>query len=215
MAYTWRQEISYRLNFKKCIIHLQADLESLPILHRDEFQVKELSLESGKDLNSWVELLNYSYGDERSYDINKAITEIQNHLFLKDLSTFLVFYNDQAVGSVSAGVYKKNPKIGGACRICVHPNFRRRGIGEFLLLYAYNFLKSQGIKKGESVVAIKRKGSIFMHFKCGFYPQYNRKVVQFKEQKRFFFVRLLALYKLRKYYLKYQKKNRKLFSPEI
>ncbi|MHA2228024.1 MAG: GNAT family N-acetyltransferase [Candidatus Thorarchaeota archaeon] len=50
----------------------------------------------------------------------------------------------------------------------VHPNFRQKGLGKFLMITALNALKRQGIKKASLDVNLKNKAAYNLYSKLGF-----------------------------------------------
>lgn len=64
-------------------------------------------------------------------------------------------------------------------------------------------LYNSGIKFGESIITITRDQSCYLHFKSGFFPQFNPKYFQYKKQKRLFMVRFIVNLRLKRLYKMY------------
>lgn len=79
------------------------------------------------------------------------------------------------IATVSIGVYKNNPKVGGDFRIGVTKEAQGRGYGRLCILYAFSKLAAMGIESGESAIGFKRKESLYLHYSLGFRPQFNNK----------------------------------------
>lgn len=203
MKYSIWQNIKYRSNYSKCIVHLQADLELIP-LPKDIFPlyVKELDVNNESDLKKWSEIVTDAYGDA-VYDISSAKQHIHNHLFLKITNVYFVMDGAEPVATISIGRYKNNPEVGGDARIAVSKNYQGRGLGKFVIAYGYTKLREQGVRLGESIISVPRKQSILLHYQCGFFPQYNKKYFQYSVQKRYWFVHYRVNKELKKLYKEY------------
>ena len=205
MKYGIIQHLKYILNYRKTVVHLQADLKYLPFIKDFEpFYVKEIDINNKvEELKNWVEIVNDAY-DDIVFDVTSAKKHINEHLFLNITNIYFVKDGNNPIATISIGTYKNNYKIGGDARIAVKKSHQGMGLGEKLILFGFNKLKEKGIKYGESIISIPRKKSLMLHFKCGFFPQYCRKYVQYKKQKRFFVIRLLVNENVRLLYRQYR-----------
>ncbi len=178
--------LRYLFNYDKTNVYVQIDLNKLPsLMDISPFVTREMDLDDKNDLQIWADIINIAYQEEH-YDAAKAKRTLTNHLYLRIHKVFLIFNNDKCIGTVSAGSFKSNQKIGSGCRFAVHPYYQGKGLGKYLYLLILHYLKKEGYNYFESTMAIKRETSFFVKFKLGFYPQFNRKYVQYKEQRRFF-----------------------------
>lgn len=120
-------------------------------------------------LKDWVNIVNDAYEDAH-YDKEKASSFFQNHAYLDLLDLhFIVNESGNRIGTIISGIYKENPHIGGVCRIALLHKYQRQGLGQYLPLLGYSCLKNR-VDIGESLIASKRKRSLFLHFKLGFRP---------------------------------------------
>ena len=194
----------YRLNYDRTIVHLQTDLRNIG-LNKDisPFITREMNYDSEEELIQWAEIVNDAYDDGGKYDLEYAKNHLNNHLFLKTTNVYLVFDGVKPIGTISIGVYKENPKIGGAVRLAVRKDYQGYGIGKYLHLYGFVKLREKGFYYIESILTITREQSMRMNFSYGFVPQFNRKFISYKGQKRYAIVRFLVNRNLKKQYKKY------------
>lgn len=203
MKYGLIQHLRYLLNYDRAVVHLQADLNRLPFV-RDisPFIVRELQLDDREDIGRWLDIIRDAY-DQPGYDVEYAENHIRSHLFLDIQKIFLIMDKDRAVGTISIGTYRNNDKVGGDARIAIRKEYQNKGLGVFLIAYGFHKLRENGIKYGESIISIGRDRSIFLHFKCGFIPQVDRRYIQYKAQTRLFVVRWIVNNKLKRMYKNY------------
>lgn len=193
----------FNFNVSRILINSQMDLSDLPELrYPDGYVVREMDVNNPDEINSWVRIINESYPDVFE-DFDSFQRHLHNHVFLTDCKVFLLVRDGKPVGTITAGLYRKDSSVGGAARVAVLPSERGRGLGFFLLSYAYHYLRAQGIKRGETIAAIKREKSILNHFQCGFKPQFDRSKVMFDAQRRMWPARLIAERKAKKLYEDY------------
>ena len=120
-------------------------------------------------LQDWVNIVNDAY-DDAHYNLEKALSFFQNHTYLDLIALhFIINEAGNRIGTIISGIYKENPHIGGACRLALLHEYHGKGLGQYLLLLGYSYLKNK-VNVGESLVASKRKQSLFLHFKLGFKP---------------------------------------------
>lgn len=205
--------LRYLFNYDKTLVYVQIDLNMLPaLMDISPFVTREMDLEDEMDQQIWANIINIAYQEEQ-YDAAKAKKALSNHLYLNIKQVFFVFDNNKCIGTVSAASFKNNPKIASGCRFAVHPDYQGKGLGKYLYLLILHYLKKEGYDIFESTMAIKRETSFIVKFKIGFYPQFNRKYVQFKEQRRFFTTRLAANYRLYTLWRQHKKlQNQKYFN---
>lgn len=205
MKYTLWRIFKHRANFSNTIVHLQADLGTVP-RPADIYplQTKEMHATDGREIREWVDLINNAYNEDSPYDIDSARRHIEDHLFLDILKIYFVMDGDTPVATISIGKYRANPRIGGEARIAVRRDYQGRGLGRFVVCYGCDRLRDSGLELCENIVAIKRRRSIMLHFQCGFVPQYQNKYQQHVTQKRFLVVKLLATWTLLRYHRLYK-----------
>lgn len=174
--------------------------------------IKYIDYDSDSDLQQWCDVINNSY-DDCFYDIAKARKFLKEHLIFEKGKTALFMDGITACATVSWGVFKDNPKVGGAYRLGVQNNFKGNGFGRMCLEYAYSRLSEQGINLGESLVTIQRVPSLMLHFSLGFEPRYNVRYVSYKKNLRHIDLvqRIRLTYLLYKYHHIYQNKLKKSF----
>ncbi len=188
--------LRYLFNYSKTVVFVHADLTRLMDLpDLSPFYIRVLDFNNEHDLATWAHIINVAY-EEEQYDAAQAKKKLQQHEYLNILKVYLLFDGERCIGTVSSANFKSNPKIASGCRFAVLQDYRGKGIGKFLYLMIMHALREEGFKQFESTMAITREASFVLKFKLGFYPQFNRKYVQFKGQKRFFLVRWMADYRL-------------------
>jgi GNAT superfamily N-acetyltransferase len=115
------------------------------------------------------------------------------------------------VATVSIGLYKANPKVGGDFRIGVTKAAQGKGYGRLCILFAFSQLASMRIKYGESAISFKRKESLYIHYSLGFRPQTNLGYVANKtagkKVKNLNFILKFRLWKSYRDYLKKERTN--------
>ncbi len=193
----------YLLNYSRAVVHLQADLSRIPAPKDvSPFFVRMVNPDNPIDLNHWINIVNDAY-DDTLQDIGYAVQHFRNHLFLDISKAFFVIDDKVPIATISIGIYKSNPNIGGVARIAVKKKFRGYGLGSFLINYGFNQLYQQGINYGESIISITREQSILLHLKSGFIPQINKVYFSFKNQKRSAIILFLVNRKLNRLYKQY------------
>ncbi len=204
--------LKYLFDYGKTVVYVQSNLSIMPVLQDiSPYTTRELDVYNEKDLLIWANIINQAYGEEQ-YDEKLAQMKLTNHEFLNILKVFLIFHEEKCIGTVSAATFKSNPKIASGCRFAVHPDYQGKGLGKYLYLYIMYYLRDNGFRYFESTMSIKRQTSFILKFKLGFYPQFNRKYVQFKSQKRFFAIRWLANHKLNQLWKRHQRSLNKQFA---
>ena len=168
--------------FLYCPAALQMDLSKLESV-ADVFNgniMKELEIGSPM-FDEYVNFINISY-NEKTYSKNELKDFLLHHHYLKNVKTFVLLTNsNRIVGTISVGVYD-NKDWGGIFKFAVNKSKRNQGIGLYLLRFGYESLRKRGCLYGESIVSDRnnRIPSLMTHFKCGFKPQTQRELVQFK-----------------------------------
>jgi GNAT superfamily N-acetyltransferase len=203
--YGFFKHIKYVFNFNvsEIIINFQLDLSKLPSLNPPAgYSVRELDIKSKEDILSWIMIINQSYSDANE-DYNTFNKLLHRHTFLDVEKIFFLTTENKPVGTITVGRYKKNRSIGGGARLGVLPSEQGKGLGFFLQNYAFTYLKSKGILIGETVVTLKRTRSIFLSFRCGFIPVFDRSKITFDTQKRMWPARLIAKWRVRQLYRNY------------
>jgi GNAT superfamily N-acetyltransferase len=188
--------LRYLFNYDKTVVFAQVDLTRLMDLpDMTPYSVRELDFNCEHDLATWAHIINVAY-EEEQYDVAQAKKKLQQHEYLNVRKVYLLYDGERCIGTVSSANFKSNPKIASGCRFAVLQEYRGKGIGKLLYLMIMHALRKEGFSQLESTMAIKREASFILKFKLGFYPQFNRKYVQFKSQRRFFVVRWIADYHL-------------------
>jgi len=186
-------------------VHLQVTLnqiKELPNISPYYFRILDKSNQI--EIENWIDLLNEAYSESK-VNLNEAHRLLNNHHFLENTETYLVFDNDNVIASVSIGLYSVNTKVGGVYRLAVRKSYQNKGLGKFIILLGYNLLKSKGIDFGESVINTYRDKSIVVHMQCGLKPQTNPKKITHKNSNfnKNIIQRIRAKYALKKAYKTY------------
>ena len=206
--------LRYLFNYSKTVVYVQVELNRLIDLPTNfPYQVKVLSFDDTNDLATWAHIINVAY-EEEQYDVDQAKKKLQQHEYLHIRNVYLLFDGDTCIGTVSSAHFKSNPGIASGCRFAVLQSHRGKGIGKFLYLLIMHELKKEGFKHFESTMAVIRETSFILKFKLGFYPQFNRRYVQYKTQQRFFVVRWMANYRLYQLWRNHQASVNKKFLPK-
>ncbi len=195
-----RSHLKYVFNFNvsRIVVNMQAELSNLtPLVFPQGYMIREMEIRNPNEIYEWIRIVNSSYQDADENETSFK-QHIYSHPFLDVQKVFFVMSENQPVGAVSVGLYKKNPEYGGDARIAVVPSVQGNGLGYFAISYAFHYLRKQGIDIGEAVISLKRKQSIFLHLRCGFRPQYDRSKVILDTQKRMWPARLIAERRIKK-----------------
>ncbi len=208
MKYTIQQHIRYLSNYNRVSVYVQANLEHLPPLKDiSPLYVREMKMNDENDLQKWVDIINdaYSEFDEETIDVEKSVNYLKDHQFMNVDAVYFIIDGNEPVGSITCGTYKSNDKIACCSRIAIKSNYKGRGLGKYIICYGYTKLRDRGINYGQSIIMVKRIKSILIHFDCGFIPQFKKKYKVFNNQKRFIFVKVFTLMKVKKLYKSYLK----------
>lgn len=208
MKYGVIQHLKYLFNYDRAIVHMQVELDRVPTMKSiPAFQIREMDINNEDDLLRWVEVVNDAYSVYQEYPITltSARKHMEDHLMLNITNVLVLMFRDEFIGTYSIGTYKSNSRIGGGSRLAVRKKYHKLGLGALLVLDGCRQLRENGIKYAENVWSINRDSSIILGFKCGFVPQYDRKYIQYKKQRRSFLIRALVNMHLRKLYKNYRK----------
>jgi GNAT superfamily N-acetyltransferase len=194
------QHLKYLSNLSRVSVYLQADLDHLPPLKDvSPYYIRQMDFENENDISLWVDCVNDAYSEfgEHKLKDQDASSYLSHHLFMNVWGVFFIMNEKQVIGAITYGTYKENSKIGCVSRIAVKSDYKGKGLGKFIINYAFHHLRSKGIEYGQSIIGLKRKTSILTHMKCGFFPQYNRKYFVYDNQTRFFFIRWITFRRLK------------------
>ena len=199
-------------------VYLQASLKAFELDSRilEEkygLRVRQLDYDNDADLETWMSIIHTSY-DDCHFTVETARKYLATHLFMNNTKTF-VFQEVRGggiVATVSIGLYKSNPKIGGDFRIGVTKTDQGKGYGRLCIMFAFSQLAAMGVKYGESAIMFKRKESLTLHYALGFRPQTNlRFVANQSEGKKIKNLNFILKWRLKKSYREYLKKERNQF----
>lgn len=201
LKYTLLQQLRYLSNYSRLVIHLQRTLDSLdePALP-EGMTIREMDPENPAELDRWIRIIRDAYL-EPQLDRAKALLHFKNHLFLTELRTFFLLENSEAIGTITIGKYRQNPHTGGDARVALLNAHRNKGLGRLLVHYGFYQLRQTGINQAESIITITRTPSIRLHFQLGFKPLFNRSQSSYRQQRRFWMIRLVANFKVLSLYL--------------
>lgn len=200
-------------------VYLQASLKAFELdcrIMEEKYglKVRQIDYENDADLETWMNIIHTSY-DDCHFTVDTARMYLATHQYMKNTETYVfqeVKNDGGAVATVSIGLYKANPKIGGDFRIGVTKESQGKGYGRLCILFAFSQLAAKGVKYGESAIVFKRKESLYLHYALGFKPQPNLKYVANQtEGKKLKNFNLILKYRLKKSYRDYLRKERKQF----
>lgn len=120
-------------------VYLQAslkafELESRIMEEKNGLLVRQIDYDNDADLKTWMSIIHTSY-DDCHFTIDKARKYLASHMFMTDTKTY-VFQEviwGRTVATVTLGLYKANPKIGGDLRIGV----TKTAQGKVMVDYAF------------------------------------------------------------------------------
>lgn len=199
-------------------VYLQASLKAFELNSRiiEEkygLRVRQINYDSNADLETWMNIIHTSYDDCR-FTVNTAKMYLANHQYMEKTETYIFqeVNGGDTVATVSIGLYKANPKIGGDFRIGVTKESQGKGYGRLCILFAFSQLAAKGVKYGESAIAFKRKESLYLHYALGFKPQPNLRYVANKTaEKKLKNLNFILKFRLRKSYRNYLRRERNQF----
>lgn len=206
-TYSFLTHLHYVFNFNVSgiVVNLQADFSDLPpLICPKGYLVREMDTNNPDEIADRIRIVNQSYYDAEEND-KSFIKHLNKHPFLDVKKIFFITRNGQAVGTVITGLYRNNPQYGGCARLAILPSEQGNGLGVFVINYASYYLYNQGIRLGETIITLKRKQSLLLHFKLGFKPQFSRNKINFDIQKRMWPARMIARLKVYNLYEKYLK----------
>ena len=198
-------------------VYLQASLKAFELDSRilEEkygLLVRQIDYENDADLEVWMSIIHTSY-DDCHFTVETARKYLASHRFMDHTKSFLFqeIEGGKIVATVSIGLYKANPKVGGDFRIGVTKAAQGKGYGRLCILFAFSQLAAMGIKYGESAISFKRKESLYIHYSLGFRPQTNLGYVANKtagkKVKNLNFILIFRLWKSYRDYLKKERNN--------
>lgn len=159
---------------------MQVNLNAIPTIGIiEDFEKRIIDPDNKEDLKNWVEVVNSAYDDSK-YDIETAKRLLKNHHFIENIETFMIFQNDNPCAAISFGNFRENKNAGGVFRIAVSKKYQNKGLGKYVILYAYNKLKERGKTLGESIISSHREKSILVHMSIGFEQQKDSEEINHK-----------------------------------
>jgi len=164
-----------------CPAALQMKLSALQAVSdtHNGYRIQELKTDSSL-FDDYLSFINVMY-EEKIYKKEELIQLLTHHYWLKNVKTYvLTDDSNHIVSTISTGVYKNDEDWGGIFKFATDKSMRKQGLGLYMLRYGYGKLRDSGCNYGESIVSFRnsRIPSLMAHFKCGFMPQTNRKLVQ-------------------------------------
>lgn len=184
--YSWRDQLHYRfnLNVSRVVIHMQADLSLLPVVEPPAgVKIRQASPESVEDAEDWVALVNDAYPDAAE-SVDSYRQHWRHHAFLDIHEVYLMSIDDAPAATITMGHYRSNPEVCGDARIAVAQRFQRRGLGRWAIVHGFAMMRQEGFVFAESAITHTRTESIRLHLGCGFVPQFDRRLVQHRVQRR-------------------------------
>jgi GNAT superfamily N-acetyltransferase len=202
--YGFFKHLKYLSNYTRASAHLQMDLNYIPPVPKSEFKfsIREINPQNDNDIKDWISIV--KDGDNMDLTLEKAKKHIINHEYINISNTFLLALENIPIATFGIGTFKENVKIGGSNRLVVKKAYQGMGIGKYMLLYGLDEMRNNGIRYVEHLISITRKESIYLHFNIGFIPQFNSRSYAYRNQRRFWFINLLAKYKLWNHYRIYK-----------
>lgn len=199
-------------------VYLQASLKAFELdcrIMEEKYglRVRLVDYDNDADLETWISIIHTSY-DDCHFTVDTARKYLATHRYMNHTKTFLFqeIEGGDVVATVSIGIYKVNPNVGGDFRIGVTKTAQGKGYGRLCILFAFSQLAAMGIKYGESAISFKRKESLHLHYALGFRPQTNLKYVANKTaEKKIKNWNFILKYRLKKSYSDYLRKERNHF----
>jgi GNAT superfamily N-acetyltransferase len=206
MKYSLLSRTRHRLKLKSAIVHLQGNLNYIPIIKSPEknFVIKELDVGNDNEIATWAQINQNAFGEDL-ISIENARKQLINHFCLDILCVLLLYDDVKPIGTIASGTYIKNANIGAITKFAIVKDYQGIGLGGFLLYQGYKVLKDKGVKYASTIFSTNRVASLNLHFKFGFHPVYNKKYMLFNSQKRFKTIKILAVLKLKCIYRRYLK----------
>lgn len=183
----------FSFNISRLVVNMQNDLYTLPeLVVPDGYTIREMNINDENEIDKWIYIVNTSY-DDANETKQSFFKHIYNHSFLTNQKVlFLMNELEEEIGTVTYGLFKKNKDWGGDSRIAILPSEKGKGLGYFMINYAFHSLRNVGIRYGEAVISFHRKQSIYLYAKCGFHPQFYREKCILDSQRRMWPVRFIA-----------------------
>lgn len=207
-------------SFFYATVRLQANLAafelSTDVLQKKyQLDVEILDINNDNHVATWCDIINHSYS-EFNYDIRSAREFLKDEKYYYNRETYLfkdnLSNNKNYCATVSIAQYVASPKVGGDFKIGVKKDFQGKGLGRLVILYAFSRLKERDLEVGESSIFIKRKTSLYLHFKLGFKPQYNPNNFALPASSRLYrIIKVIPLLQLKHIYSKFIKSENKKF----
>ena len=175
-------------------MHLQADVSNFPsfgtTIYKDVIidsvkkniciDVVKIDTINISQLTDWVSIIDESYTDCK-FTIESAKKILNEHPYYTDVDCFIFYIEGEPVATMSIGVYKHRPNIGGNFRFGVRKSYQNLQLGKTVLLYGFASLRDRGINLCESIIASKREKSFMLHSSVGFKTQTNSDYHVFKD----------------------------------
>lgn len=162
--------IATRFDVNHKPIHLQKILTDADAAF-DLSDIRLFDYESEEDYQKWCEIVNAAYAEE-DYVPQRAKKLLTEHPFLQNAQTFFYLDKDDCpIGTISIGAYRDCPDVAGDFRLAVMPGLQNMGIGGRMLRFANHEMYLKGFRKAESIISYKRDTSLYLHYKCGYFPQ--------------------------------------------
>ena len=165
------------------------DVDSPDLILGGGYSVKTIDSLNAQDVERFRCLVNNAYEDA-NYTYSKARSLLLEHPFLTNTETIIFFEGVIPIATISYGLYRNNPEVGGCFRIAVQKDQRKKGIGSKMVRFAERQLvTNKKVYKIMETIKYKRTPSLLMHFKLGYIPM-DYKDVPFKRAQK----RVIAFY---------------------
>ena len=133
------------------------------------FVVREMDPDDAEDVDRWLAVHNAAFGRSWTPE-NFRLGMTENPVVLVD-RVYLAERASEAVGTASAGRFRRSPETGVGHYLAVHPSVQGLGLALALCALRYRALAHAGLVWGESQTHAHRIGSLRVHFRCGFVPK--------------------------------------------
>lgn len=188
----------FNFNVDGVVANLQRDLSDLPPLDVAEGLIfRTADLTRAEDRAHWIRLVNDAYPDATEDD-RSAERHRSEHAFLSCMEVFFLCRGAHPIATVSTGVFRNAPEVGGDARIAVDRAEQGKGLGRLVILFALHRLREKGLRCAEAVITLKREQSLRLHFRLGFQIQPDRSLWNFDIQRRMWPVRCLVHARLKR-----------------
>ncbi len=157
---------------RSLLVICSAELKDLPKpLVNESVQIDAINMNDENNIKIWLEIQNDAF--KRNWGIKECKQFLLKNPNIFVLNTYFLKIENEIVGIVSNGFFRKNKDIGTVHYLGLKNKAQGKGLGKYLLLYSYNELKKNGYKICEMETTFDRKRSLLIHLGLGFKPKFK------------------------------------------